>query len=230
MKLASHGSPKPLFRVQILAPLHMLVDNLIEQGWLKTDSIIQAFKKIHRKDFLPDNIKSLAEENRPLSIGFNQINSQPLTVAFMLELLQPEPGDKILDIGCGSGWTTALLSQIVGDKGKVIGIEIIPQLADLATNNISKYNFNNKGVTQIICKNGMKGYEQEAPFDKILASASGKNIPKDWIKQLKIGGKVVAPINTSIWVFEKKSEKEIIKKQYPGFSFVPLINKLKKHI
>jgi len=206
-----------------------LINNLIEQGWLKTNSIIQAFKKVNRVDFLPKNVKDLAQENRPLSIGFNQTNSQPLTVAFMLELLQPQPGDKILDIGCGSGWTTALLSEIVGDKGKVFGIEIIPQLAGLAINNISKYNFNNKGVTQIICKNGMKGYGQEAPFDKILASASGKNIPKDWIKQLKIGGKVVAPVNNSIWVFEKKSEKEIIKKQYPGFIFVPLINKLKNY-
>ncbi len=94
-----------------------LVENLIQEGWLKTPQIISAFRKIQRVDFLPDHLKELAELNEALPIGGGQTISQPLVVAFMLELLQPEAGDKILDVGSGSGWTTALLAQILSQKG-----------------------------------------------------------------------------------------------------------------
>ncbi|MGC8851948.1 MAG: protein-L-isoaspartate O-methyltransferase family protein, partial [Minisyncoccia bacterium] len=87
-----------------------LVLSLIEDGWLKTPQIIEAFLNIKREDFVPDNEKEIAYLNTALPIGFNQTISQPLVVAFMLELLQPQKGEKILDIGSGSGWTTALLS------------------------------------------------------------------------------------------------------------------------
>ena len=91
----------------------MLIDQLIQDGYLKTPRIIDAFKKIKRIDFIPEELKQEAEGNYPLSIGWGQTISQPLTVAFMLELLQPEPGNKILDIGSGSGWVTALLAEII---------------------------------------------------------------------------------------------------------------------
>ena len=107
-----------------------LIDSLIKEGWLKTPRIIKAFREVKRVDFLPKEIKDLAELNEALSIGYGQTISQPLVVAFMLELLQPQPGDKILDVGSGSGWTTALLAQIVGQKGKVIAIDIIPELVE----------------------------------------------------------------------------------------------------
>ena len=95
-----------------------LIDSLVEQGWLKTPRIIKAFRKIKRIDFLPEDMKDLAELNEALPIGYGQTISQPLVVAFMLELLEPKPGDKILDIGAGSGWTTALLAEIVSQQGK----------------------------------------------------------------------------------------------------------------
>jgi len=90
-----------------------LIDNLIKDEWLKSPRIIEAFKKIKRVDFLPVEIKDLAELNTALSIGAGQTISQPLVVAFMIEQLDPRPGDKILDIGSGSGWTTALLAEII---------------------------------------------------------------------------------------------------------------------
>lgn len=87
-----------------------LINDLIKQGYLKTPLIIEAFKNIKRKDFVSADLKDQADVNAPLPIGYSQTISQPLTVAFMLELLQPKPGEKILDIGAGSGWQTALLA------------------------------------------------------------------------------------------------------------------------
>ena len=203
----------------------ILIDSLIEQGWLKTPRIIHAFRKIKRKDFLPEDMKDLAEVNGALSIGYGQTISQPLVVAFMLELLQPKPGDKILDIGAGSGWTSALVSEIVGDKGRVIAIEIIPELTEFGRKNIAKYNFIEKGITEFVWADGSKGYKKEAPFDKILCSAEAKEVPQAWKDQLKIGGRIVTPIGSSIWLFIKKSSQQFEEKEYPGFVFVPLISK-----
>ncbi|PIP22135.1 MAG: protein-L-isoaspartate O-methyltransferase, partial [Candidatus Nealsonbacteria bacterium CG23_combo_of_CG06-09_8_20_14_all_39_25] len=173
-----------------------------------------------RVDFLPKDLEDLAELNEALPIGYGQTISQPLVVAFMIEQLQPQPGDKILDIGSGSGWTAALLAEIVGPEGKVIAIDIISELVEFGRKNIEKYNFVKKGVVQCVCADGSKGYPKEAPFDKILVSATAKELSSAWKEQLKIGGRIVTPINTSIWVFLKKNEKEFTEIEYPGFVFV----------
>lgn len=202
-----------------------LIDELIKDGYLKTPAIIEAFKKIDRKDFVPENLVSDAYGNYPLPIGFGQTISQPLTVAFMLELLEPREGEKILDIGAGSGWQTTLLTQIVGDPpvggGKVIGIERIPELKIMAEKNVAKYD-NLKNV-QIVLGDGSKGLTEEAPYDKIIAAAAGEEIPVAWKEQLKIGGRIVAPIGNSIVVLDKTGQDQFSQKQFFGFSFVPLI-------
>ncbi len=198
--------------------------------------IIEAFRKIKRIDFLPEDMKDLAELNEALPIGFGQTISQPLVVAFMLELLEPEEGEKILDVGSGSGWTTALLAEIVGKTGKVIAVEVVPELKEFGEKNVSKYNFLvpyrtcsgagvEMGTAQFICADGSKGYEKEAPYDKILASASAEKLPEPWKRQLKIGGRIVTPIGNSIWLFIKKSESEFQEIEHPGFVFVPLITR-----
>ena len=204
-----------------------LVDELIKDGWLKTPEIIEAFRKIKRSDFLPKGDEQLAELNEALPIGFGQTISQPLVVAFMLELLEPKKGQKILDVGSGSGWTTALLVEIVGEKGKVIAIEVVSELKEFGEKNAVQYNFVKKDIVQFICADGSKGYKKEAPYDRILASASVQkvDIPKAWMEQLKVGGKIVTPIGSSIWLFFKKSEDKFEKIEYPGFAFVPLIEK-----
>ena len=203
----------------------MLIDYLIEQGYLETPRIISAFRKIKRIDFLPDNVKSMAEDNIPLPISFGQTISQPLTVAFMLELLQPQEGDKILDVGSGSGWTTALLSEIVGSKGKVYGLEIITQLRDFGEKKASKYNFVKSGIAQFILSDGSLGLKKHAPYDRILVSASAEKIPKELERQLKVGGILVIPVKESIWKITKKEGGKFERKEYPGFVFVPLIQK-----
>jgi len=202
-----------------------LVENLIKGGWLRTPRIIEAFRKIKRVDFLPPDLKDLAEVNEALPIGYGQTISQPLVVAFMIELLQPKEGEKILDIGAGSGWTTAILAEIVGEKGKVIGIEIVADLVEFAKKNILRYNFLEKGMVELICGDGSKGYQSEAPFDKILCSAEAKEMPQPWKDQLKVGGKIVTPIGSSIWLFEKRAKNEFRSREFPGFVFVPLIER-----
>ncbi len=225
-----------------------LIDSLIQVGWLKTPRIIDAFRKIKREDFIsariplsagggvagePGELKELAEIDEAMPIGYGQTISQPAVVAFMLEKLKPEPGDKILDIGSGSGWTSALLAHIVGNKGKIISIEIIPELKEFGEKNTAKYGFVKKGIVKFICADGSKGYKKDAPFDKILASATAKKIPEEWKKQLKVKGRIVAPVKYSIFVLTKKSpsfaknmkgrKKEFEEKEYPGFVFVPLV-------
>ena len=210
-----------------------LIDNLIQEGWLVTPQIIEAFRKIFREDFLPEGMENMAELNEALPIGFGQTISQPLTVAFMLEKLQPMPGDKILDVGSGSGWTSALLSEIVGPKGKVFALEVVPELKEFGQKNVAKYNFIEEGRCQFVCVDGSKGYPNFASrpelaegFDKILCSAAvQKKIPQAWKDQLRIAGRIVTPINSSIWLLIKKGENQFEEYEYPGFVFVPLIER-----
>lgn len=200
-----------------------LINSLIKEGWLKTPKIIEAFRKIRRIDFLPKDIKDLAELNEALPIGYGQTISQPLVVAFMIELLDPEPGEKILDIGSGSGWTTALLAEIVGKGGKILAVEVVPELKEFGEKNVSGYNFISEERVKFISADGSEGYEKEAPFDKILASASAERLPPVWKDQLKVAGRIVTPIGNSIWLFIKKSQDHFEETEYPGFVFVPLV-------
>jgi len=200
-----------------------LVDSLVKNNWLKTPGIIRAFKKIKRKDFMPQDIKVLSEVDEPMPIGKGQTISQPLTVAFMMEKLSPKKGDKILDVGSGSGWTTAILASIVGSKGRVIAMEIIPELKEFGEGNVSKYGFIEKGTVKFILGDGSRGYKEEAPYDRILVSAAAKKMPAHLKKQLKTGGKMVVPVGNSIIVVVKKTESEFEEKEYEGFSFVPLV-------
>jgi protein-L-isoaspartate(D-aspartate) O-methyltransferase len=198
-----------------------LVNYLKKERVLKTSAVKEAFLAIDRKDFVPETLQNVAYFDNPLPIGLGQTISQPTTVALMLELLKPESGDKILDIGSGSGWQSALLARIVGEKGRVIAIERIPELSDFGRGNAKKYGFKN---LEFVVGDGTLGYREEAPFDKIVvaASAFGK-VPRELKKQLKIGGRLVIPVDRSIWLFEKTAENEFKETEYPGFVFVPLI-------
>lgn len=202
-----------------------LINELILDGYLKTPAIIDAFRKIDRADFVPEHLKSEAYINEPLPIGFGQTISQPLVVAFMLELLKPRPGQKILDIGLGSGWQTALLSHVVGEKGKVFGVEIIPELYEFGKENIAKYDFIKSGIAKIILSNGSVGMEREAPFDGIIAGAMAEKIPEILRRQMKVGGRMVIPARGSVWLIIRKTENEFEEYEYPGFAFVPLVGR-----
>ncbi len=205
--------------------LDFLVQKLVASGYLKTPRIIKAFRKIDRADFVLERFKKDAYINAPLPIGYGQTISQPQTVAFMLELLRPEEGNKILDIGSGSGWQTALLSEIVGAKGHVFAMEIISELKEFGEKNVAEYGFIAKGIAKFILAGGTIGLSEEAPFDRIIVAASGEKMPIALKKELKVGGRLVIPVKNSIWLIIKKGEDDFEEKEYPGFVFVPLVTK-----
>lgn len=203
-----------------------LVNELMRQGYLKTDLIIEAFSKISRIEFVPHELEKEADANIALPIGYGQTVSQPLTVAFMMELLDPGRGQNILDIGSGSGWTTALLCYIAGSEGHVTAIERKKELKEMGENNVKKYGYiksGEGGIAEFYEADGTKGFDKNAPYDRILVSASATCVHNPLKEQLKIGGKMVIPVGDSIWYLEKKAENEFYKEEYPGFAFVPLI-------
>lgn len=201
---------------------NLLADQLISSERLKTGNIIDAFRNIDRKDFiLPEYLEEVYEDY-PLPIGNAQTISQPSTVAFMLELLGPKGGEKILDVGSGSGWATALLAHIVGEEGNVYGVEIIPELVKFGGENLEKYSFSHASIEEA---GTVFGLPEKAPFDKILVSASATTIPKELIDQLKVGGLLVVPVGTQIVRIDKISDEKFDTQYFEGFAFVPLIKK-----
>jgi protein-L-isoaspartate(D-aspartate) O-methyltransferase len=197
-----------------------LVDDMISSGMLKSPLIIDAFRTIDRKYFVPEKYIDDTYIDAPLPIGDYQTISQPSTVAFMLEKLDPQDGNMVLDIGSGSGWTTALLCYMVGDKGSVTGLERIDALVEQGKGNLSKFSFNSNCHIE---KAGEKLGQPQKQFDRILVSASADETPEELFLQLKIGGILVIPIRESIYKFTKISETKMQKEEFYGFVFVPLI-------
>jgi len=193
-----------------------LIESLKVRGILKSPRLIEAFETVDRIDFVPQELKAMAYDDRPLPIGLAQTISQPYTVAFMLELLQPNMNDRVLDIGSGSGWTTALLACV---SEHVDAVERIEELVKFSKQNFTKYSFTNISVHLAKQTLGVQGES----FDKILVSCSADEVPEELIKQLKPGGIMVIPVVNSILKVLKNSDSSLKIEEYPGFIFVPLI-------
>ncbi len=198
-----------------------LVQHLITTRTLTTKRIITAFRSIDRKDFVLSEYQDDAYLDTSLPIGYKQTISQPTTVAIMFELLQPKKGEKILDVGSGSGWTTALLAHIVGTKGKVYGVERVPELVRFSKENIKKYKRKNSAIMQA---SEELGYPQHAPYDKILVSAACDAIPRELLDQLKVKGVMIIPIDHALHKVQKVSQTKTKIEVVEGFAFVPLIH------
>ena len=205
--------------------MNRLVKHLQKIGVLKTPWIIAAFLKNDRVLFVPINLKEDAYLDMPLPIGRNQTISQPYTVAFMMELLSPAPGQKILDIGFGSGWTTGILASIVGERGRVWGLEIDAEIYEFGRGNLLKSEYTN---LKLLNQSGWDGLVDYAPFDRILVSAAApKRVPAALKEQLSLGGRLVIPVagdfGQSIQVWRKIDKNKFEKADYPGFAFVPFV-------
>jgi protein-L-isoaspartate(D-aspartate) O-methyltransferase len=191
-----------------------LIKSLRRRGF--SEKIIRAFEKIKREEFIPEEEQKYAYEDIALPIGYMQTISQPYTIAFMLDLLELKDGQKILEVGSGSGYVLALISQI-SKNGKIFGVERIKELAENSRKKLEKY----KNI-KIIHGSGFRGLKEEAPFDRILVSASARSIPEALIRQLKYNGILVIPVRNSILKI-KKTKKGSKIDEFPGFVFVPLI-------
>lgn len=183
--------------------------------------IDQAFAAVNRADFVLPEDKRFADVDMPLPIGYGQTISQPSTVRRMLEWLDARPGDTVLDIGSGSGWTTALLAHIVGANGKVYAVEIIPELLKMGEQNCQRLGIDNAFFFPAGDTIGLAKY---APYDRILVSAAAHEMKEELGQQLKTGGKLVIPIDYTI--FEMiKIDSGWLQHPHPGFVFVPLIDR-----
>lgn len=198
-----------------------LIGYWVSSGIVKDKKVIEAFKKIPREQFVKDNAEE-AYADCPLSIGKGQTISQPTTVVVMTQALELEEGQKVLEIGSGSGYQAAIISKIIGKNGKIISTEIVPELADFAKENIRKLKLKN---VEIIGHDGSKGYEKEAPYDRIIVTAACPEIPRPLISQLKENGIIIAPVgdmNEQSMIKATKKKGKLIKENLGSFIFVPL--------
>lgn len=175
---------------------------------------------MQRQNFVPEEQRVNANVNAPIPIGYGQTNSQPYTVEKMLRWLEPESGNKVLDVGSGSGWTTALLAYLVGRNGKVYAIEKIPELVDFGRDNCKRLGIQNVQFFEAVKEYGLPNH---APYDRILVSASAAKIPQELLEQLNPGGKLVIPVKSDILEITKNTDSSLETKIHPGFIFVPLI-------
>lgn len=159
---------------------------------MSLDHIAAAFTAAPRTAFLPEHLRGDWRLDRPLPLSHGQTNSQPSTVAAMLELLGVEPGMKVLDVGSGSGWTTALLSELVGRQGRVIGVERVPDLVEYGRTALRSGNWPQAEIR--LAERGRLGVPEEAPFDRILVSAMADSLPDQLVEQLADGGVMVVPV------------------------------------
>jgi len=192
---------------------------------LKSKNVEEALRKYKREFFVPESCKHLAYRDFPLSIGHDQTISQPSAVVSMTEALEVKEGEKVLEIGTGSGWQAAVLSHLVGDRGKVYTIEVIEELAEFAKSNLKKVGVKN---VEVFVGDGSLGLKDKAPFDKIIVTAACPDIPKPLLDQLKVGGIIVVPIG-NLYLQEmyvvRKMKGDVEKKSIGSFMFVPLIGK-----
>lgn len=182
--------------------------------------VLEAIRKIPRHLFMDSSFEDHAYQDKAFPIAANQTISQPYTVAFQTELLEVQKGDKILEIGTGSGYQTAVLLEL---GARVYSIERQQELFKRTNLFLPKLGYRPK---KLIFGDGYKGLPEEAPFDGVIVTAGAPFVPKPLLAQLKIGGKLVIPVGTTTQImtlYTRTSEKAFEKKEFGEFRFVPLL-------
>jgi len=204
----------------------MVLEQLVDRG-IKDRRVIKAMQRVERHRFVPEEYRSVAYGDHHLHIGYEQTISQPYVVAFMTEVLQLKPTDRVLEIGTGSGYQSAILAEICDS---VFTIEIAPELAHRAKNLLEQL-----GYKSIQVKHGdvYQGWPEKAPFDAIIVTCSPTKIPQPLKSQLKEGGRMIIPVGypetgQELYLIRKENERLIEKAVLP-VRFVPMVNSEKKN-
>ena len=185
----------------------------------RPDDVAEAIAHLDRRRFLPVEERAHAHENRAQPIGHGQTCSQPSTVATMLRTLHVPVGGRVLDIGSGSGWTTALLARLVGSTGKVLGLEIEPDLATWGASNLAAWSMRWAHIER--AEPGTLGRPIEGGWPRILVSAAARTMPDELVDQLADGGRMVIPVGTALWLVERTGGT-VTTTDLGAYAFVPL--------
>lgn len=185
------------------------------------DAVLRAMRTVPRHEFVPEEAAAHAYEDRPLPIGHGQTISQPYIVAFMTKMLRPGPEDTVFELGTGSGYQAAVLSEIVD---RVYSVEIVAPLAESARGRLGRLGFANVTVRH---GDGYYGWEEHAPFDAIVVTAAASHIPPPLIEQLAPGGRMVIPVGSplrvqTLMLVEKREDGSVVKRNLMPVRFVPL--------
>jgi protein-L-isoaspartate(D-aspartate) O-methyltransferase len=199
-----------------------MVERQLRRRGITEPEILDAFRAVPREKFISEEYAHLAYGDHPLPIEANQTISQPYIVALMIQAARIKPSDKVLEVGAGSGYAAAVISRIAA---RVIGIERQQELIGVARERLERLGYDNVAIVE---GDGTRGCPEHAPFDAILAAASGSHVPKPWVDQLSDGGRIVMPVGEPGWVQElvkvtKESGGKLNQENLGGVRFVPLI-------
>jgi len=201
-------------------PRLAMVSQQIEGRGVKDTAVLEVMRRVPRHKFVPANVVSAAYEDHPLPIGYGQTISQPYIVALMTEALKIKPGDKVLEIGTGSGYQAAILADL---GAEVYTVEIIPELAQQAGERLRSLGYEK---VQLLNADGYFGWQEHAPYDAIIVTAAPDHLPQPLISQLRDGGRLIVPIGPqgavqTLWLFEKQGE-DVKASNLGEVLFVPL--------
>ena len=201
------------------AQRNRMVEAQIQRRGIEDVAVLRAMRAVPRHEFVPERYVRYAYEDRPLPIGYGQTISQPYIVAYMTELVRPRPGQRILEIGTGSGYQAAVLAEIVDS---VFTIEIVSELAEAVTERLDRLGYDAVTVQHA---DGYHGWAAHAPFDAIVVTAAAEHVPPPLIKQLKDGGRMIIPVGspffTQTLMLVEKRDGEVRTRSLVPVRFVP---------
>lgn len=203
-----------------------LIKKIRHEGYLKSKALEKAMRDTPRHLFVPRRFEEHAYRDEPLPIGEGQTISQPSTVVAMTEALDVKAGQKVLEIGAGSGWQAALIARMVGPKGFVWTVERVQMLSETAKRNLENAGIKN---VKVILGDGSLGLKKHAPYNRIIVTAASPDVPEPLVEQLKVKGKMILPIGglytQQMFLVEKVRKDAVVKTPIGLFQFVPLIGK-----